>query len=278
MATGSDSDVLDKIAEIKDEISTVKTTLSTHVKSKNNVTNAELNAVKDELKEAIKKGKDEQKTVWEALLEAVGLKDVFEAFKQVDTLTLIIVAVGATLAFLKDRVLNYGKMLNLIWERLTGKVWSISPQTGRPTRMTRAETEASQAVSINPTNLTPEKLAALQTALNSISPKIREFNSAISGMKSPRAINGIAKAVGALKAKLTPSPATTISNTASAIGELNTKLDKYDPTKLPKAADLRAVQSAATNLAETAETLRTKFVALSNGFGAAAGSLAGGTA
>jgi uncharacterized coiled-coil DUF342 family protein len=278
MASGSDSDVLDKIAELKDEISSVKTTLNTHVKAKNNVTNAELNTVRDELKEAIKQGKDEQKSVWEALMEAVGLKDVFEAFKQMDTLTLVIVAVGATLAFLKDRILNFGVILNRIWESRTGRIWSISQQTGRPTQMTRADTEASQAVSINPTNLTPEKLAALQAALNNISPEIREFNGAINEMKSPRAINAIAKAVAALKAKLTPSPATTISSTASAIGELNTKLDKYDAAKLPKAADLRAVQSAATNLAETAETLRTKFVALSNGFGTAANSLAGGTA
>lgn len=288
MGTAADTEVLDRIVEVKKEISTVKTALDTHAKPENNVTNTELTGVKEELKKAIKEGKDEQKTIWEALMESIGLKDFFEAFKQEDIWVKVTVIIGALGAVIMGKLLDLGKLFNLGFERLSriiyrgllgqtrdpGRVLATG-ESGLPRPMTRQQADALTSVSINPNGLTPEGLSGLEGALRDLTPKIRDFNDATRQMLSAGKINSLAKAVGNLKDKLTPSPHSTIKNTAKAIGALTTKLDKYDPTKLPKAQDLRNVQSAAINLAETAETLRTKFQTLSNGFGAAAGALAG---
>ncbi|WP_320784700.1 hypothetical protein [Streptomyces sp. CRN 30] len=288
MGSDSDAGILEKIAELKTAISTVTTTLNSHVDPKNNVTDAELTTAKNELKEAIKQGKDEQKNIWEALMEAVGLKDFFEAFKQKDIYVQITVIIGAVGAVIMGKLLDLGKLFNLGFERISrlvnrgllrrgtdpGRVLATG-ESGLPRTMTRQQADSLSAVSINPHGLTPEVINNLQNALNTLTPEIREFNTATRQMLSAGKINGLAKAINNLKGKLNPSPHSTIKNTAKAIGLLSRKLELYDPTKLPKAQDLRNVQSAATNLAETAETLRTKFQALSNGFGTAAGALAG---
>jgi hypothetical protein len=277
MGSGSDSDVLDRIAELKEELGVVKTTLNTHVKPENNVTDKELNEAKGELKEAIKQGKDEQKTVWEALLEAIGLKDFFEAFKQMDKWIIAIVLVGATLALLKDRVLNYGRILNTLMEKISGKIFSVDPQGGTPRLRTRQDTEASQAVAINPRGLTQEQLNGLTSALRGISPEIREFNSATREMKPAATINKIAKAIGNLKEKLVPNnPADDIRQAAGAVDELNTSMAAYRPEKLPKPQTFRAIATAAQELNREAGTLKRTFLELSQSAGSAAGAIGGG--
>ncbi|MFJ8106765.1 hypothetical protein [Streptomyces sp. NPDC096132] len=286
MASGSDSQVLDRIAELKDEISKVKTTLNTHVLDANNVTDKELTAAKDEIKEAVKKGKDETKTIWEALFESLGLKDFFEAFKQEDFWTKATLIIGALGAVIMGKLLDLGKLFNLGFEKLTkliarrmlgrtnsqGRVLATG-ESGLPRALSRQQADALSAVNISPTNVTAATLNGLRDALKEVVPEIIKFNDAIRDTPSSGKINRIAKAVEKLKAKLTPDPSQTISGAATAIGALNTKLEHYDANKLPKVNDLRQVQSAAHNLAETAETLRAKFVALSNGFSGAAGSL-----
>ncbi|MGP2441697.1 hypothetical protein [Streptomyces sp. JW3] len=288
MGSNSDADILEKIAEIKTAISAVSTTLNSHVDPKNNVTNAELTTAKDELKEAIKQGKDEQKNIWEALMEAAGLKDFFEAFKQQDMAVKIIGIVGALGIVIMGKLLDLGKLFNLGFEKISrlffrtvlgrgtapGHVLATG-ESGLPRSMTRQQADSLTAVSINPHGLTPEALNNLKDALNTLTPKIADYNTETRQMLSAGKINGLAKAINNLKGKLNPSPHSTIKNTAKAIGLLSRKLELYDPTKLPKAQDLRNVQSAATDLAETAETLRTKFQTLSNGFGAAVGALTG---
>ncbi|MGW0823340.1 hypothetical protein [Streptomyces sp. NPDC002845] len=272
MASGSDAEILEKIADLKADISTVNTTLNTHVKPSNNVTDKQFEDGKKEIIDQVKKGKEEQKTRWEAFMEAIGIKNFFEAFKQLDGLTVTILVVGATLALLKDRVLNYGKLLNGLVEKVTGRIFSVG-QGGAPTLRTRADTESDQAVSINPTGVAPERLNSLKLALSAITPEIVKFNDAITRMKSPRQIKQIAKAVETLKNALTPNPADDVKNLATAIGRLNKRLDKYDPQKLPKAQTLRETAAAARDLSSTAETLRSRFVQLSNGFGTAARAL-----
>ncbi|WP_411149768.1 hypothetical protein [Streptomyces sp. A30] len=283
MASGTDADILDKISELKDEISSVKTTLNTHARPENNVTNAELNTAKEELKEKIKAGKDEQKTRWEAFMEAIGFKNFFEAFKQLDKVTIAIVLIGAALVLLKDRVLNYGKLLNLMVEKITkkitgtGQIYSIDQRTGRPARRTREETDADQAVAINPRGLTAELLNRLTTALRDLSPEIRAFNSATGEMKSAATINKMAKAIGNLKEKLAPTnPANDIRETAAAIGELNSKMTHYDPEKLPKPQAFKKIADAAKDLNRDAGTLRQTFLELATASNTAAGAIGGG--
>ena len=255
MASGSDSEILEKIAELKTEISTVKSTLNTHVKPENHVSDDEFAAGKADIKKAIKEGKDETKTHFEALMEAIGFKDFFEAFKQMDKITVAVLLVGAGLALVKDKVLNFGKLLNTVVEKITGKIFSIG-ENGAPTLQTRAATQAAQSVSINPTNLTPETLGALQTALSTVTPEIRDFNTAIGAMKSPAQIKKITKAVGDLKAKLTPSPKAAISDTAKAIDKLSDQLDRYDPTKLPRVQTMHETATAVGQLSTAAGTLQ----------------------
>ncbi|WP_329338064.1 hypothetical protein OG252_21810 [Streptomyces sp. NBC_01352] len=276
MASTSDTETLEKIAELKADISAVNTTLNTHVKSGNQLTDGEFEKGKKEIVDAVKKGKDEQKTRWEALMEALHLKEIFEAFKQLDTFTVVIIFVGATLALLKDRVLNYGKLLNLLVEKVTGKIVSVDPQRGTPAFQTREATEAGQAVSINPTNVTPERLSALQSALNTLTPEVNSYNSEIRAMKSPAQIKKIAKAVGDLKAKLTPNPAEDIKEVATAIGELNGKLQHYDPEKLPKPQAFKKIADAAKDLNRDAGTLRQTFLELATASNTAAGAIGGG--
>lgn len=258
MASGSDAEILEKIADLKDEISTVKTTLNSHVKPEYNVTDQELDKAKNEIKEAIKQGKDETKTIWEALMESIGLKDFFEAFKQDDFVTKVALIVGALGAVVMGKLLDLGKLFNLGLEKLSGRIFATG-ESGLPQLMTRQRADSLTSTSINPTDLTPATLAALQSALNSLTPEIRDFNAEIRQMKSAGQIKQIAKAVGALKAKLTPSPKQAIKDTATAIDKLNDQLDRYDPAKLPRAQTMRDTASAVGQLSTAARTLQERF-------------------
>ncbi|MFI7505159.1 hypothetical protein ACIBVL_43180 [Streptomyces sp. NPDC049687] len=166
----------------------MKTTLNTHVLDANNVTDKELKDAQEDIKKAVKAGKDEQKTIWEALMEAVGLKDVFEAFKQMDTLTLIIVAVGATLEFLGPE-----------------------PQLRQATQTTGRKTD--------------------------------------------------------------PAPQDENHGDGHGHRETQRQARRVQPHQTAQGERLREARNAAHNLAQTAETLREKFVRVSKGFSTAADSL-----
>jgi copper chaperone CopZ len=62
MGSAADSEIIDRIIEIKTELSSVKTILNVHASPDNNTTKAELDTLEENLKKAIKEGKDEQKT------------------------------------------------------------------------------------------------------------------------------------------------------------------------------------------------------------------------
>ncbi|GLX52915.1 hypothetical protein Shyhy01_58650 [Streptomyces hygroscopicus subsp. hygroscopicus] len=254
MACDSDPQVLQKIADLKKDIGTVNTTLNTHVKNTGALTKTD----KQDIINAIKGGPDEQKKPWEAFAEAIGLKDLFDAFKQLNPLTLAIAGVAAGIAFLKDKLFNIGKILNWVWEKFTGKIWTLGDH-GLPQQQTRAEAEANNSLSVNLDGATPRQLNDLKTALNGLPPKIHSFNTKIREMKSPSAINKITTAVGKLKEKLEPNPAEDIREVATAIGELHTKLAPFDHDKLPKPRTLRDISDAAKELNRNAENVRKMF-------------------
>ncbi|MEU6192986.1 hypothetical protein [Streptomyces sp. NPDC047061] len=255
MASDSNTQVLEKIAELKKDISTVNTTLNTHVKSGDGLNKKD----KEDILKAIKGGPDdEQKSGWAAFFESIGLKDVMDAFKQLSGWSVTVLAIAAGIAFLKDRFLNYGAILNSIWEKLTGKIWSIG-DGGLPTQQTRAQTESNNAVSINPHNIQPQLLNDLRTALSGLPPKIHAFNSEMAGMKSASTIKKISDAIGKLAEKLDPDPTRTIKDVAGAVGGLDTKLQSFDHDKLPKAATLRAISDAAKDLSRNADNVKRMF-------------------
>ncbi|MEV5850139.1 hypothetical protein AB0M32_50105 [Streptomyces sp. NPDC051985] len=262
MASDSNTEVLKKIAELKKDISTVSTTLNTHVKNGDNLNKAD----KKEILEAIKGGPDdEQKSGWSAFFESLGLKDLIDAFKQLNGWSIAILATAAMVAFLKDKFLNYGAILNSIWEKLTGKIWSVG-ERGIPTQQTRAQTESNNAVSINPHGITPELLNDLKTALTGLPNKIRDFNKRMAEMKSASAIKKITKAIGQLVGKLDPDPTEAIKSVGIEIGHLETKLSTFDHNKLPKAATLRDISAAAKDLNRNAAEVKEMFRSLGVAF------------
>lgn len=255
MASDSNTQVLEKIAELKKDISAVSSTLNTHMKNSDNLDKKD----KKDILEAIKGGPDdEQKSGWAAFFESIGLKDLTDAFKQLSSWSVAILATAAMVAFLKDRLLNYGAILNASSNRLTGKIFTIG-ENGLPTRQTRAEAEANNAVSINPHNITPELLNDLKTALSGLLTKIHAFKTEMAYMKSAGAIKRIAKAIGELVEKLTPDPAEAIKEVGNEIGNLETKLETFDHNKLPKAATLRGISDAAKDLNRNAADVKRMF-------------------
>ncbi|MDQ1047847.1 hypothetical protein [Streptomyces sp. V4I2] len=289
MASGSDSETLEKIAELKEEISTVKTMLNSHVKPENNVTNSELTTVENNLKNKIKEGKDETKTFWQALMESVGLKDFLEAFKQKDFWVQVTLIIGALGVVIMGKLLDLGKVFNLGLQKLSqlfarsmlgrtntqGRVLATG-DSGLPQFMTRQQADSLTAVSINPHGLTQEILNGLKDALKDLVPEIQNFNNATRNMYSSGKINKLAKAIANLKGKLTPSPKQTILDVAGAVGELNTSMTNYKPEKLPKAQTFREIAAAAQDLNRNADTLRRTFVDLATASSTAAGAIGGG--
>ena len=270
MAGDSSDQILEKITELKKDISTVNTTLNTHIKN-----GGELNKTdKQDILDAIKGGPDEQKKPGEAFLESIGLKDMVDAFKQMSGWSLTLLAVAAGIAFLKDRVLNYGAIINAISHRLTGKVFTIG-ENGLPTRQTRAQVESNNAVSINPRGIAPELLNELKSALTGLPTKIHAFNTEMADMKSASTINKIADAIGKLVEKLDPDPTNTIKDVGTAIGDLDTKLGSFSHDKLPKAATLRGISDAAKDLHRNADNVKRMFQDLGVAFTETANRIAG---
>lgn len=268
----AEADILEKIADIKKDISTVNATLNTHVKPGNNLTNSEFDKGKKEIVDAVKKGKDEQKNAWESFAEAIGLKDIFEAFQQLNPISMTLLAVAAGLTFINERFLKLGTILNNLHERVTGKLWTITDR-GIPGRRTRAQVDAAQSVSINPHNLSEETLNGLKTALNGLAPEIVAFNSAARNMKSPRTLTQIATALGKIKDAISPNPADDIRDVARAVDALNGKLRNYDPDRLPKPRTLRDVAGATRDLSSATQTLGDRFRSLASDANAAAGAV-----
>ena len=254
MASDSNAQVLEKIAELKQDIGTVSVTLNTHVKNGDNLNQKD----KKDILDAVKDGPDEQKKPWEAFLESIGFKDLMDAFKQLSGWSILILASAAGITFLKDRVLNYGAILNAISNRLTSKVFTIG-ENGLPARRTRAQVEADNAVSINPHGIQPQLLNDLRTALSGLPPKIHAFNAEMAQTKSASTIKKISDAIGKLAEKLEPDPTHTIKDVAGAVGELHTKLQSFDHEKLPKATTLRGVAEAARDLSRNADNVKRMF-------------------
>lgn len=267
MPDAKEDEILRRVGDVQTDVTAIKASAATSDDLKTKVT---------DLTKLIKEGPETSKNVFESLFEAFGFKDAFAAFKDGgDWVSKILLAIGAVAAVLLGKMVDFGKLLNSVLTSRgggTGRGIAIG-EDGVPRRLTADEMNAQNSVSINPHGLSEESINGLNSALAGITPVISGFNSATINMKSANKIKKIAKAIETLKGKLSPDPSTTIKDTATAIGALNTKLEHYDPNNLPKAQDLRNVQRAAHNLAETAETLRSKFVALSNGFNTAAQSL-----
>ncbi|WOX11825.1 hypothetical protein [Streptomyces sp. N50] len=255
MAGDSNTEVLKKIAELKNDISTVNTTLSTHVKNGDNLNKKD----KEDILNAIKGGPDdEQKSGWQAFFESIGLTDMIDAFKQLSGWSVTVLAIAAGIAFLKDRFLNYGAIANALWEKITGKIWSVG-ERGLPTQQTRAQTESNNAVTINAHGITPELLNDLKTALTGLPAKVHAFNTKMAEMKSAGTINKVTKAIGKLAEKLDPDPTQTLKDVGREIGNLHTKLEGFDHEKLPKAATLRGISDAAKELNRNAENVKQMF-------------------
>jgi methyl-accepting chemotaxis protein len=252
----------------------------------------QLDTKTDAILKAIKAGPETNKNIFESLFEAFGLKDLLSAIKDGENLaSKLMLAFGVLAALILGKLLDFGKLFNAGLERVTraianrntptgearrpGRVIAIN-ESGRPQRMTRAQMDALNSVSINPHGLTPTLLNDLKTALSGLPEKIRDFNSATRDMKSPSTITKIAKTIGTLKAKLTPNPAEDIKEVATAIGELNGKLQHYNPEKLPKPQTFKKIADAAKDLNRNADTLRRTFVDLATASSTAAGAIGGG--
>lgn len=288
MSQKTEDEILKKVGDVQKGVDDVKTLVS----PSNVATKAELTTNTNKIMKAIKEGPETSKNIFESLFEALGLKDLFAAFKDGgDPFSKILLAIGALAALVLGKLFDFGKMFNAAYEKISrsranrnlpdgerqrpGRVIAIG-ESGRPQRMTRAQMDGLNAVSINPHGLTSQRLNGLKSALNGLPEKIRDFNSATADMKSPGTINKIAKAIGELKKKLTPNPKKKIEDTAKAIGELHTKLEPFDPQKLPKARTLRDVAKAAQDLNRNAGTLRNTFLELSREAGNAAGAIGAG--
>lgn len=241
---------------------------------------------------AIKAGPETNKNIFESLFEAFGLKDLFSALKDgEDWGSKLLLAFGALAALVLGKLLDFGKIFNAGLEKVTrawvnrgltndqaqrpGRVLTIG-ESGLPQQMTRARMDGLNAVSINPHGLTETQLNTLTTALQGLSPEVREFNSATRDMTSASTISKITKAIGNLKEKLVPNnPADDIRQAAGAIDELNTSMAAYKPEKLPKPQTFRAIATAAQELNREAGTLKRTFLELSQSAGSAAGAIGG---
>ncbi|MEU6377506.1 hypothetical protein [Streptomyces sp. NPDC046909] len=254
-------------------------------------TKQQLDDKSTEIVNAIKKGPETDKNLFESLFEALGLKDLFSAIKDGENWgSKLLLAFGALAALLLGKLLDFGKIFNAGLEKVTrallnvgrpndqpqrtGRVLAIG-ENGLPQQMTRVQMDSLNSVSINPHGLTGELIAELNSALSGISPKIREFNSATADMKSASAIKKIAKAIGDLKNKLTPSPKEAITDVATAIGTLDTTLNTFSDSKLPKAQTLRDIAKAADAVQRNASGLKKLFEELAAASTRTADSLTG---
>lgn len=269
ISSSTDAEVLGKIAELKADIGGVSATLNDHVKPGKYLTEARFETGEKKIVDAIKKGKDEQKDVLEALMEASKLKDLFEAFKQADVIVVTVLAISAAISFLNGKVFSLGAILNRVAERITGRggreprIYNIDPDTGVLGRDTRANIAAQNAVSINPVGLTPEQIRSFNTELQAVTPKIAAFNTQVSAMRSPAELNRITKALEALKKALQPTP----TNITPALRNLNAELRQYAPERLPKPADLRQSATAARDLRQGLPQLASALRSVANAVG-----------
>ncbi|MFF6993049.1 hypothetical protein [Streptomyces sp. NPDC010273] len=286
MPQGTEDEILKQVGDVQKSVSDVKSLVS----PSNSAIKSDLDTQTSKILAAVKAGPETSKNIFESLFEALGLKDALSAFKDGgDPFSKVLLAVGAIATLVLGKLLDFGKLFNAALERLTrsrasgsvpagqvrpGRVISIG-EHGLPQRMTRAQMDGLNAVSINPHGISEAQLNGLKTALNGLPPKIREFNSATADMKSAGTIGKLAQAIGKLKDKLDPSPEATIKDVATAIETLHTKLAPFDHDKLPKPRALKDIASAARDVVRDGDRLRTLFRDLATASTSAANAIAG---
>lgn len=268
----NDEEVLRRITEIKTEVASVKTTLNTHAKADNTVTNAELSEQTKKVLEAIKKGPDkENKSAWESFFEALGLKDLVAAVKEPQWQNALYLAIAAVGTLLLGKLLDLGKLFNFGLEKLwkavalrrdpnstsQGRILTLN-ERGIPSFRPRAEVETPPLVSV--ANADTASLDALNRALQGLRPEVTEFNTAVRALPSARQISKSAAAIEKLKRALTGLPSVTpIRNLTAAVNRLNNASDRYRPNALPNAAAMNSTASAAGNLTRATDGLREGF-------------------
>lgn len=289
MSQKTEDEILKQVGDVQKSVGDIKSLVS----PSNAAIKTELDTKATQILAAVKAGPETSKNIFESLFEALGLKDVFSAFKDGgDPFSKLLLAVGAIATLVLGKLLDFGKIFNTAFEKISrslanrnlpegqaprpGRVMAIG-ESGLPQRMTRAEMDGLNAVSINPHGISAQQLSGLRNALDGLPPKIREFNSATADMKSAGTIGKLATAVGKLKDKLDASPTNDIDEAATAIGHLHTQLEHFNPNSLPKAQTLRGIATAARELHDSGDNLQQMFQRLATQSTAAAGAIAGGT-
>ncbi|MEU4272971.1 hypothetical protein [Streptomyces sp. NPDC026092] len=283
----------DDHAELLARIGEVKTKLEEVSKAVNAnktpppaaATKAELDAKAKEIIDAVKGGKDETKTWWEALLEGLGFKDLLGAIKDQKELTsLIPLALGALGVMMLGKVFDLGKLFNAGFEKLTRKIGRRSnpasqgrilamTDSGIPWARPRAEAESAPIIAMARGALSPTALGELKDALVAVNPEIRTFNELVADMPSSRSLGKTAKGVKEIGLAIDNTNLDRLKDVTREAGTLKGHMADFAPNKIPQ--DLRSATEAAEKLDRAGQNLQTRFRTLKQDATEAAAAIAG---
>ncbi|MEU9603010.1 hypothetical protein [Streptomyces sp. NPDC048057] len=274
MAQTGHAEILDRIAELKKDISGLKTPGKDSKNAKDYVTDAELQAKTEKIIKAVEKGpKKEEKAPWEAILEQLKLGPLAGAIKDFGTGQIVLLGAMGALTLL---IMSLGGALNtfsrLVYQPITklnerrqiragtrtdpaeGRVLARNDRGGIE-RMRPTEAVAAPALRVIRSNIEDEqKFNRIKDALEAVIPKIRKFNEKWGAAPKPGQVKSLAKALDKLnsvlaKPKLDP---THLEKVWKGVGELKTKVDGID---LPK---LKDTATAAASLSRSTDNLSTR--------------------
>ncbi|MEU5973622.1 hypothetical protein [Streptomyces sp. NPDC047315] len=287
MAQTGHAEILERIAELKKDISGLKTPGQESKNAKDYVTDAELQAKAKEIIKAVEKGpKKEEKAPWEAILEQLKLGPLAGAIKDFGTgqiillgamgaLTLLIMGLGGTLHAFNRLWLPLSKMREQRNIRLgrsepdpngeVGRVWGRNDR-GRIATMRPSEALAAPALRVIRSNINTQQLSAHERVIGRLIPQVRKFNEEMARSPKSSEVKKLASAAEKLntalgKPKLQPDH---LRQVWIQVGALDRKTKEVSP------AHLNSIASAAGRLSSATGTLTTRFNNLTTAAGRAA--------
>ncbi|MFC8504891.1 hypothetical protein ACFU3J_21015 [Streptomyces sp. NPDC057411] len=238
-------------------------------------------------------GESKEKPLWEEIGNAAGAGKFIEYIKKYMEEGLAGVAVMAGLAIATAAGAKLKQILAPIIAENTKKISRslqglvlgrdadgerriLQREEGRllPTRVSRrsveeAEQQAAAAAQLESgaaatagSHPDPQVLANVRDRLGEVTPKLADFNRELAKTPKPRELTKTASGIEKIGKAVNNLNTAKVAEAARTTGKLTGAVKHYDPTKLPKARDLKASAQAAERLDRAGQTLAGRFAAL----------------
>lgn len=238
-------------------------------------------------------GESKEKPLWEEIMSSAGLSKPLEYIKKYmeEGLTGVVTMAGLALVgaaavkfkeILAPLIAENAKKLSRSVQGLVlgrdadGERRMLQREEGRllPTRVSRrsveeAEQQAAAAAELESgaaatagSHPDPHVLAEVRDRLGEVTPKLADFNRELRNTPKPAELKKTASGIEKISKAVNGLNTAKVAEAARTTGKLTGAVKHYDPTKLPKARDLKLSAQAAERLDRAGQTLAGRFAAL----------------